>query len=150
MAETAIVTPAAWAESTLAEIITSTTQTDFDNAFTAFVSPDVQITLNGQSQTLTEYKEIFQNEKVGEQSAQVAYAGTVELISDLKNPGVSGGLVGFFGNGTIYNEVSGVKSTHTIATSLQLVITSDGNDPTSRKVVSMNEVVVIQSNPSSA
>lgn len=81
MAETAIVTPAAWAESTLAEIITSTTQTDFDNAFTAFVSPDVQITLNGQSQTLTEYKEIFQNEKVGEQYSIVL--GAISALTKL-------------------------------------------------------------------
>jgi len=143
--ESTVLTPAAWAEQMLSALVESTTQDAFNTAFNAFISPDAQITLNGGPLTVEAFKAVYGPEKVGETHATTSYPAAVEIISDVNNLGASGGVVGFIGNGIIYDVSSGTQTIHTVNTSMHLVITSDGVNPTSRRVTAVNEVVSMSS-----
>jgi hypothetical protein len=76
-----------WAEAHLSSILKATTQSDFDNAFDAFVSKHANITVNGQHLARDRYKQQLLGESaVNKQSADIKFDGVVEVSTDQEQP----------------------------------------------------------------
>ncbi|KAJ8090450.1 hypothetical protein PM082_019048 [Marasmius tenuissimus] len=79
MASNIVLPPAnTWAQQHLTTLIEASSQADFDSAFDAFVSKNVQeIILNGASVSRDEYKQKFRSQVFDERTAIVKFTGTV-------------------------------------------------------------------------
>ena len=76
-----------WAEGHLSSVLKATTQSDFDDAFDAFLSKHVNITVNGQHLSRAQYKQQLLGESaVNKQSADVKFDGVVEVSTDPEQP----------------------------------------------------------------
>ncbi|GBE87226.1 hypothetical protein SCP_1004730 [Sparassis crispa] len=152
-----------WTESLLTAILNATTEATFNEAFDAFLSQDVHITVNGKHVTREQYKKQLSSEKWTERTsdpASVAFEGAVEVPAD-KNEPISNGVVGLFYKATIYGRffILGAPSASTVNSSLNVVIAQDKSIPApvyppgvrgdfdDRRVTVLNQVVTDQANP---
>ncbi|PPQ66403.1 hypothetical protein CVT26_011271 [Gymnopilus dilepis] len=119
-----------WTEQHITAIFQATSQDDFTSAVNAFLSDKVQITVNGQSVSRTDFVNQLSAETALEQSATVTFSGAVEVPADSTQP-VAAGSVGVFFNALIAEKlrVLGGPVTRQVATSLNVVIAQDPDVP---------------------
>ena len=81
-----IVPLATFAENGLRAIYTATTKRAFDDAFNAFYSTRVAVTLNGKEIAQAEFREQLWSTKNDERRGTVSFAGVVQASADEENP----------------------------------------------------------------
>lgn len=133
----------------------ATTSIDFDNAFDAFLSKHVTITVNGQHLSREQYKKQLLGETtVNKQSTSIKFDGVVEVPTDTEQP-VKAGLVGLFYVATtdLKERVFGAPAQIQVTSSLNIQIEQDMTLPQppvspiigffdGRRVATLNQVFI--------
>jgi len=150
----------AWAEGHLSSILEATTSTEFDDAFDAFLSKHVSITVNGQQLSRDQYKQQLLGESaVNKQSTSIKFDGAVEVPTDQEQP-VKAGLVGLFYVATtdLKERVFGAPAQTQVTSSLNVIIKQDTTLPQppispiigffdGRRVATLNQVFIDKAVP---
>jgi len=152
----------AWAEGHLSSILEATTSTDFDDAFDAFLSKHVSITVNGQHISRDQYKQQLLGESTvgpNKQSTSIKFDGVVEVSTDKEQP-VEAGLVGLFYVATtdLKEKVFGASAQTQVTSSINVIIEQDTTLPKppvspirgffdGRRVASLNQVFIDKAVP---
>ncbi|TCD62436.1 hypothetical protein EIP91_006898 [Steccherinum ochraceum] len=147
-----------WLKQHLTTLYTATDRTAFNNAFSAFLTQDASITVNGSNVTHDEYMQQLLGQKFEESGAQVNFLATVEVPADADQP-VLAGDVGTSFQATIDEKflVLGAPETRSVNSSLNVVIIQDPSikkpnlpgrggafDP--RRVSVLNQITVSKQN----
>ncbi|GBE77643.1 hypothetical protein SCP_0105230 [Sparassis crispa] len=148
-----------WAEEHLRAIFNAVSEDVYDNAFDAFISKHVHVTVNGRYLSREHYKRLLRFEKIFDLAAapaELSFEGVVEAPADEDHP-TNAGTVGLLYKAVVASKdtTSRAPTSDTVHSSLNVVIILDNLlvpppigyfDP--RRVSHLSEVVVVdQENP---
>jgi len=149
-------------EGHLSAVLMATTEPEFDNAFDAFLSKHVTITVNGHHISRDNYKKQLQGEStIGslKVSTSVKFDGVVEVPTDPQEPVKAGQVGAFYVSTTELREmVLGAPAQTQVISSLNITIKQDTCIPSppvspiigffdARRVAVLNQVFVSQPVP---
>lgn len=136
-----------WAEDSISAIYNATTESNFNDAFDAFLLKDAKITVNGKHLSVAQYKQKLVDQKILEQSAQVSYKGAVSVPKNPNEP-AQAGSVGLFFTALIVEKLRefGAPVTRTVTSSVNLTIVEDGGVE-DRKVSALTQIITVEANP---
>jgi len=134
----------AYTENSLKAILQAKSQHDFEVAFDAFIAGGANITVNGKSLTVDEYKKHLLEQKSNTETAtQVTFDGAVEVPTQTASF-VYTGYVGLFYKAVGYHASGLVVESFTVQSSLNVdILTNLRSDIyPDHRVTALNEVSV--------